>query len=592
LNLTDNDISIVNNFEMFYSFEKTWDYKRFVRCPHKVIAQFTGNQKGKTAGIAYQYVERILGWHPIPDKNVLYFECPGGHLFSPPSNPITAHKLPFDNICPHCGGKIQIHKRNSKTFRFCAETLPGEKGDPSKGEESGEVRNTTYPAFKKWLPPFLVKRDITFRNPAMHIADPYSETIFGEGENALMYKGGEIIVEFVSYNQAVQAGAGVQRMSIFCDEEPPKDFYEEQLPRLVAEDGDFIIGLTPASRITWCHDEIFERARLYIRTDAVCGHIEETTGERPPNIERTDAPQDIAVIQAAMDDNPTLSIDVIERLMSNFDDPDVVAIRRYGIFKQVSGRIFKDFSYRTHVIDAETYFPDGEVPNEQSWLMARMIDYHESNPWAIPFAVLSPENEMFIFWEWAPSPEKFTTLAISERVAEASGDYRFPINLIDSLAAKNQVNTNTTVIEDMNHQFGCFKREGLGTGGFWQSWDTKNTKGRDKIRERLKNSVRVKNPFNNLHIKDGKKTRLPTLWIFGSCRQTAESLHKWRLEEWATSKMSHIKEPKEQPAQKHSHFCVAIEAILKDVRWKPRPRRPVPKQHRNYGYMQGGRAYG
>ena len=44
--------------------------------PHKIVAAFTGNQYGKTATFAFQYVLRILGWHPVPEKNVLYFECP------------------------------------------------------------------------------------------------------------------------------------------------------------------------------------------------------------------------------------------------------------------------------------------------------------------------------------------------------------------------------------------------------------------------------------------------------------------------------------------------------------------------------------
>ena len=55
-------------------------------------------------------------------------------------------------------------------------------------------------------------------------------------------------------------------------------------------------------------------------------------------IERVDSPHDIAVIQAATDDNPTLSKAVIEEKLSIYEDPDDIAIRRYGIFRQVSGR--------------------------------------------------------------------------------------------------------------------------------------------------------------------------------------------------------------------------------------------------------------
>jgi len=104
-----------------------------------------------------------------------------------------------------------------KDARLASETLPGETTD-GKGETSTEVKNTLYPELKKWLPPFLIKKDITARSPKMVIKS-------GVG-------GPDIVVEFVSYNQSVQSTAGSQRFIIKCDEEPPKAFWEEQLPRL------------------------------------------------------------------------------------------------------------------------------------------------------------------------------------------------------------------------------------------------------------------------------------------------------------------------------------------------------------------------
>ena len=65
------------------------------------------------------------------------------------------------------------------------------------------------------------------------------------------------------------------------------------------------------------------------------------------------------MFQAATDDNPTLNIDVINEIFKQIDDPDALAIRRYGIFKQLSGRIFKDFEFSIHRIDANEFFPEG-----------------------------------------------------------------------------------------------------------------------------------------------------------------------------------------------------------------------------------------
>ncbi len=274
---------------------------------------------------------------------------------------------------------------------------------------------------------------------------------------------------------------------------------------------------------------------------------------------------------AATDDNPFIDPEEIDDMLSNCDDPDVADISRYGEFKQISGRIFKTFSYSIHLIDPYKYFEDGEVPDE--WLRVRGIDFHESVKWAIPFVALSNHNEMFVYAELNPDPEKNTTLSIAENIARVSKDYRFGMNLIDPLAAKIQNNTTRSVIDDLNRIFRDFQREGLCTGGVWEGWDTKSQIGRDRLRERIMNSVLCERPFNNEQMVRGVKTRLPTIWLFSSCKQTAHSLNKWRLDKNG------------KPEQAWSHFCTALEGILKDVRFRPRTYSPAKPQLKGRQYF-------
>ena len=398
----NSDIEKTNQFEPILSFIWTWPFKIFLNLPFDIITSFTGNQFGKTSAFAVNYVFRIMGWHPIPRKNVLFFECqklvkeelaaekadddslithpwvvrnlPGGSsinihrqgeyydsAFYPAIFPGRFAKSvrPQDNICTVCGEHLQVHKRKTRIFRFASEVLPGDKemteGD---GGQSTEVKNAVYPEFKKWLPPFLVKKDITMRRPAMTVLDPNMGQKFGDIE----YEGADIVVEFVAYHQTVQSGAGVQRLSVWADESCPMNFYEEQMPRLVAEDGDFLNSLTPAARIGWEYDELFERAQLYIRTQTICDFLQkQEKKEYVPQIEWTDNKQEIAVIQAATDDNPTLSKKAIEKKYF-YDDPDTLATRRYGIFRQATGRIFTDFNYKIHMLDFGKFFEGGVVP--------------------------------------------------------------------------------------------------------------------------------------------------------------------------------------------------------------------------------------
>ena len=536
--LSEVEVKQLNDFASFLSFKINWVFNKFINCSEKIILLVYGNQGGKTGGTAYQYVLRILGMHPIAKKNILYFECKNNHAVAPIF-------LPENKICKECGEELKEHKRGSRIFRFCSETLPGQSANVNSEGLSAEVKNTQYPEFKKWLPHFLIKKEITARSFSMIIRDPYG--------------GQDIIIEFVSYNQSVQSTAGTQRVSIWFDESPSFAFYEEQLPRLIAEDGDMIFTYTPVDRSSWLFDKFFEKAKIYYKSNKIIEYLK-TQGQIANSIEVTSSPNSIVIIQAATDDNPTLKVEVIDSMFAHVDDQDVISIRRYGIFKQLSGRIFKEFDYNTHFIDKDKYFPD-DIP--YTWIHARGIDYHPQTNWACGMMALSPNNEAFVYGDWNPSPEKYTIREIARELAVRGKDYMFRLNLIDPLSEATKMDS-ISVRYALNESFkNLRKEEGIGTGGEWTCWDTKGERGRDAIRERLKNSKLCHKPFNNRVVKDGIVHYLPTLWILNNCKTTAEYIRNWRWEEWADATALHTKEAKNMPEQKWSHFCMVLEAIFK-----------------------------
>jgi hypothetical protein len=218
--------------ENYVFFKPTWQLTKFLHMPFKIIGLFCGNQSFKTSGSMYQYVLRVLGRHPIPKKNVVYFECsernpdnlaPHGFKLYELDGYVVPHwelgtynivSLPKDGKCDICGAPVVIHQRKSKKIRLCAETLPGDKGSASiDGTQSVETKNTVYPELKYWMPPYLIKRDITFRNPAMIVHDRFK----GMELNGSVNKGEDIVFDFMGYSQSVQAGAGVQRLSIYVE---------------------------------------------------------------------------------------------------------------------------------------------------------------------------------------------------------------------------------------------------------------------------------------------------------------------------------------------------------------------------------------
>jgi hypothetical protein len=220
-----------------------------------------------------------------------------------------------------------------------------------------------------------------------------------------------------------------------------------------------------------------------------------------------------------------------------------------------------------------------------AWKLARAIDYHERNNWAVIWVGRNHNDEVVVYREWNPSPDKWVNYTIAEQIAVLSAKEHYAINLIDPLANKIQTNTGRTVIQDLNEFFFQLKKRSVGRGGYWEPFDTKGTKGRDDIRRRLRNSIQVEKPNNNKVLKDGREITVPTLWIARDCPLTAASIKKWRYEDWSTTKVLAVKDRKESPAQKWSHFCTALEGILKDNRFS-KPRREPRGRRKSVRYFQ------
>ena len=105
----------IANHAYYIRFQKT-EITYFLRkLKHKIIGLFSGNQAGKTSSVANHYVERLLGIHPIDEKNKLM-----------------------------------------RKVRCMSSSLP-----TSKNPEEGD--NTQYLELKKLIPPELIEKDISIR---------------------------------------------------------------------------------------------------------------------------------------------------------------------------------------------------------------------------------------------------------------------------------------------------------------------------------------------------------------------------------------------------------------------------------------------
>jgi phage terminase large subunit-like protein len=449
---------------------------------------------------------------------------------------------------------------SSKIVRFISKVLP------SKIENQDTVRNTQYPELMKRLPKELIVKDITARNPVLTIRDPFSSQY--------------IFVEFTSFLQSVGSMAGVERAYVWIDECPPYSVYEENNMRLISTGGDMIITLTPAeSEAEWIYSMLYERARHIYRSKVVAERLKQVN-KSSEAFEEQHLPNnpDITVIYTATDDNPYLRgiyekelekyrqlkevspYSTFEEFISSrffmLTEESDVNVRRYGLFSNVSGRVYKDFNPLVHVINPIDHFASTSVP--QSWKHFRTIDYHESNDWACLWGALSPENECFIYDELKISPHSHTLEQIAFLIARKSKQYRYAADLIDPRAQIKSINTSTSPVQELNNIFYKLRRDSVCSGAYWRSFDTVSDTGREEIRKRLKGSLQCGRPFNN------NAGAIPTIWILSPCRYTIESMRNWSYETWKNRDKLLEKDMKEKPQQKYSHFCTALEGALKE----------------------------
>jgi hypothetical protein len=524
-------------YEGFASFIPTEVFTTLMYVRNQIVLLVTGNRFGKTKYFGRKIVYGLMGKSPIP----------------------------YHNMTPDCPYRV---------WRVSAVTLPTDK--------QHEVRNTVYPTIKGQLPATMIATDK--RGEALDIT--HRDTTI----TVLPSLGGKpAYLEFVSYGQATLSQAGVDRFGVNIDEPCPYGFYEESIARLTLSNGQLLSGFTPVEA-DWMFGELYERAKIIVRTRAVRDYMKKRLGQMVPAVEMKESSADICVIQAASDDNPVFQIlvnnklkDIKEGRISKedfpyetvtdyldakymYDDADTVAMRRFGIFRRITGAVFTQYQAPIHWIDEYKYFTNGEVPHE--WYHVRLCDYHQHVPWAISFLALSLDNECFAYEEMNPDPHMTITVDVCKEIAQRSRDYKYQFNLMDPLANETQSNTNKTVFDDFNRHFREMKREGIGTGGHWEPWDTKGKVGLNRVRERLINSLKCGKPFNNLQMVEGKEVRLPTLWVFSKCKQTAASLKLWRQETWATQEDQVTKEEKDKAEQKWSHFNKCLECAMKDIRFR------------------------
>ena len=355
--------------------------------------------------------------------------------------------------------------------------------------------------------------------------------------------------------------------------------------RLLAYCGDTSVVLTPVRGLDWTFDHLWRRAARIYRSKTIC----KVFGS--PKIEELGNNTDIEVFCWATDDNPFLKKESIEHIFEQFHperDKDELAMRRYGVFKQVSGRIYKTFDKMVHCISWEKVFSADVF---RYYWHFRMIDYHPTKPLYVSWVAVSPTQEWYIWNEMIANHDRSTVYDLRDEIKKeslvAEDEDMNRRTLVDPLARQTQIDPDRPGYS----QLSIYDHLTMGENGLrrCEAADTKNSvnQGRMNIRKRLKNALDCEYPGNN-RLKDGKTQSdprfgeyLPTLWFFDTCKEHIEHFASWRDVEYKTDAARAEHGTRKGPMDRWSDFCRNIEFLgsVDPIYYQPKKSEYQPRQY-------------
>ncbi len=165
-----------------------------------------------------------------------------------------------------------------------------------------------------------------------------------------------------SYEQGREAFQGTSIRRCWLDEECPKDIFEECQARVIDQEGDILLTLTPLKGMTWVWDDIHEAD--------------------DPNIENWT----ISLLE-----NKYISQTAKDWFVSRLTQ-DEIEKRVHGRFMRLVGAVWKEFDPAINII------PRFPIPHP--WHKIRSIDFGYVNPFCCLWVAQGEDNDYYVYQEY------------------------------------------------------------------------------------------------------------------------------------------------------------------------------------------------
>src|SRR6266487_2014573 len=179
-----------------------------------------------------------------------------------------------------------------------------------------QIELIIYEEIKRWCPPAQLDGG-TWKNA------------YNRERRTLRFKNGSLC-QFKTYEQPAFNHGGASLDRVHFDEEPPEDIYKENRIRVIDNDGDIIIAMTPVHGMTWMYDKFFEPWQKKQLVNSFVQLVD-------------------------IDDNPHLSRDAKNAALAEYSEEEREA-RKTGRFIALHGLVYPQF--KAHVLPQHA-IPDG-----------------------------------------------------------------------------------------------------------------------------------------------------------------------------------------------------------------------------------------
>lgn len=351
------------------------------------------------------------------------------------------------------------------------------------------------PLWKQWL-------------PKKYLINGSWEDSYSRDRHVLTLNNGSF-VEFMSQDQDLDKFAGSSRHFVHFDEECPKTIWQECLARLIDTDGDWWMSQTPVQGAEWIYEDIYMPAK--------------------------EGTKDIGIVEASMEDNPTLSKEAIARYMESLSEEER-AIRKLGQYVHLGGAVFPDFTIPTHTI------PSGQFKPTSRHNIIRTMDSGYTNPTVWLWMAVDEDGTITVFKEhyqskWNVAQHAQVVNRITQEITKQTGKDMW-LTTGDPAIKQTKEHTGTSILQE------------YATHGIYLAVDqipSDRRIGLEKIQQ---------------YMKVNPKTGKPWLMITDDCPNLIAELPKLKWKKHASPKVAEQKNKLEDIRDKDNHCYDALKYAM------------------------------